>query len=253
MKTYWHQHPETVDRIAAEYALGSLPAAARRRFETLMQGRQDIAQAVWSWHETLSGSLASQSPLPIDPAQWHRLESRLFASSATPSNQAAQRAPWWSRWFGPLPSGMLAAGLMLGIALPTLLHTLQTETASTQLPESYVGVLATRDGQPGLIVSSLRKGLLVDVKQQTPVAVPNGQTLYLWLIDQTGQAHAVAPIPSGRFVSLRLNAPSETTFQTAIELAVSLEPQGQTPAHPSGAFVYRGLCGKVWKPPQAPN
>ena len=253
MKTYWHQHPETVERIAAEYALGSLPAAARRRFETLMRDRQDIAQAVWSWHETLAGALAAQPPLPVDPAQWQRLESRLFAPSAASSTQAAKRAPWWSRWFAPVPSGMLAFGLTLGLALPTLLHTLQTDTSSTQLPESYVGVLATRDGQAGLIVSSLRKGLLVDIKQQTPVAVPSGQTLYLWLIDQAGQAHAVAPIPQGRFVSLRLNAPSETTFQAATELAVSLEPQGQTPAQPSGPFVYRGLCGKIWKPPQAPH
>ncbi|MDE2593053.1 MAG: hypothetical protein KGL57_02350, partial [Burkholderiales bacterium] len=196
MKTYWHQHPETVERLAAEYALGTLPAAARRRLEALMRDRQDIAQAVWSWHDTLSGALVSQTPLPVDPMQWRRLESRLFASATASPVQTAQRAPWWSRWFAPVPSGMLALGLTLGLALPTLLHTWQSETQSTrqstQLPESYVGVLATRDGQPGLIVSSLRKGLRVDIKQQTPVVVPKGQTLYLWLIDKAGQAHAVA-------------------------------------------------------------
>lgn len=251
MKTYWHQHPETVDRLAAQYALGTLHAAARRRFETLMRDRQDIAQAVWSWHDTLSGALVSQSPLPVDPKQWHRLEHRLFAPTAESPSQTTQRAPWWSRWFAPLPSGMLAFGLTLGLALPTLLHTWQSETPSTQLPESYVGVLATSTGQPGLIVSSLRKGLLVDIKQQVPVQVPSGQTLYLWVIDQAGQAHAIAPIPSGHFVSVRLKQPAETTFQTATELAVSLEPQGLAPAQPSGPFVYRGLCGKIWKPPQA--
>ncbi|MDE2592711.1 MAG: anti-sigma factor, partial [Burkholderiales bacterium] len=261
MKTYWHQHPETVERLAAEYALGTLPAAARRRLETLMRDRQDIAQAVWSWHDTLSGALVSQAPLPVDLKQWHRLESRLFAPAAASTAQTAQRAPWWFRWFAPLPSGMLALGLTLGLALPTLLPTLsrtwQSETQSTQpstqLPESYVGVLATRDGQAGLIVSSLRKGLQVDIKQQTPVEVPKGQTLYLWLIDKAGQAHAVAPIPNGRFVSLRLNDPAETTFQAAVELAVSLEPQGGAPTQASGAFVYRGLCGKIWKPPLAPR
>lgn len=253
MKTYWHQHPETVDRLAAEYALGTLPAAARRRLETLMRDRQDIAQTVWSWHNTLSGALVSQAPLPVDPKQWRRLESRLFAPAAASSTQTAQRAPWWSRWFAPVPSGMLAFGLTLGLALPTLLHTWQSEMQSTQLPESYVGVLATRDGQPGLIISSLRKGLQVDIKQQVPVQVPSGQRLYLWLIDASGQVHAVAPIPNGRFVSVRLKDPAETTFQTAVELAVSLEPQGLVPAQPSGPFVYRGLCGKIWKPPLAPQ
>lgn len=248
MKTYWHQHPDTIDRLAAEYALGTLPAAARRRFHALMRDRQDIAQAVWSWHDTLSGALVSQTPLPVNPQQWRRLESRLFAPAAS-TPQSPKRSTWWSRWLAPIPAGALAMGLTLGLALPTLMHTGQSETQSTQLPESYVGVLATNDGQPGLIVSSLRRGLLVDIKQQTPVPVPSGQTLYLWLIDKAGQAHAVAPIPNGRFISLHLSEPAETTFQTATELAVSLEPQGLVPAHPSSTFVYRGLCGKIWKPP----
>ena len=37
MKTYWHQHPETIDRLAAEYALGTLHGSARLRFEALQK------------------------------------------------------------------------------------------------------------------------------------------------------------------------------------------------------------------------
>jgi hypothetical protein len=34
-------------------------------------------------------------------------------------------------------------------------------------------------------------------------------------------------------------------------LALSIESAGAAPALPSGPFVYRGLCGKLWriKPP----
>lgn len=243
-KRYWHQHPDTIDRLAAEYALGNMPAPARRRFEALMRQRQDIQQAVWAWHDTLAGTLVAQAPLPVDPGQWPRLASRVFGEGA--ERKTSPRTSWWSRWFGPVPSGMLTIGLALGMVLPTLLQT------PSQLPESYVGVLATANGQAGLVVSSLRKGLWVDIKQQVPVAVPQGQVMYLWLIDKAGQAHAVAAVPSmsGRkFVSVRLAEPAETVFREATELAVSLEPQGSQPSQPSGSFVYRGLCGKVWQPP----
>jgi len=245
MKTYWHQHPDTVDRLAAEYALGTMPARSRRRFEALMQQRQDIHQAVWSWHETMAATLVAQKPMPVNAQQWQKLESRLFAAST--QGQAAKRASWWSRWLAPIPSGMLAMGVMVGLVLPSLWHT------SAQLPESYVGVLATDKGQTGLVVSSLRHGLKVDIKQQTTVPVPQGHTLYLWQIDKAGKVDAVAPIPdmaATHFVSVALSEESETVFKDAHELAVSIEVQGSQPTQPTGAFVYRGLCGKVWQPPK---
>lgn len=254
-KTYWHQHPDTIDRLASEYALGTMPPRSRRRFEALMLRRPDIQQAVWAWHDTMAGALVAQAPLPVDASQWPRLASRLFGDEVA-QGKAQPKASWWSRVFGPVPSGMLAFGLVLGLALPTVLEVSMGHrpAASTgaQLPESYVGVLATPQGQAGLVVSSLRQGLAMDIKQQQAVAVPAGHTLYLWLLDKAGQAHAVAAIPEPgprHFVSVRLTKPAEEVFKDAVELAVSIEPQGRQPAQPSGAYVYRGLCGKVWQPP----
>ena len=250
MKTYWHQHPETIERLTAEYAMGSMPAGARRRMDTLMRERQDITQAVWAWHDTLSGAMLAQQPMAVAPAQWTRLEQRLFQSKAVPP---PTKWAWLLRWFDRIPVGGLAVGLMMGLVVPTAWDSLQgstqSSTASTQLPESYVGVLATSDGKSGLIVSSLRKGVTVDLKQLSPAVVGSGQTLYLWSIDKAGQLHAIAPIPNGRFVSARLAEPAEKTFSQAVELAVSVEPLSVKPTKPSGVFVYRGLCGKLWKPP----
>jgi anti-sigma-K factor RskA len=110
-----------------------------------------------------------------------------------------------------------------------------------------VGVLATAQGQPGLIVSSLRKGRTVDIKQVAPVDVPSGQTLYLWRIDKAGAVAAVGPLPTGKFTHLALDEPAEKVFFPAVELAVSLEPSGARPAAPSLPYVYRGLCGKLWR------
>lgn len=245
IKAHWHQHPETVERIAAEYALGTLPAPARRRFDTLMRERPDIALAVAAWHNRLGAALTAQPPMPIRPVVWARLEARLFGRDSRP---AVAKTPWWSKWFSPVATGALATGLALGVLIVPLWEATQGQS-QTQLPESYVGVLANPSGKPGLIVSSLRRGTTVDLKQISPVDVPAGQTLYLWSIDKAGVVHPVAPIPNGPFVSATLPDLAEKVFFPAVELAVSLEATGTQPEQPAGPFVYRGLCGKLWKLP----
>ena len=240
---YWHQHPETVERLAGEYALGTMAAPARRRFETLMRQRPDVHSAVWSWHERLSGALSSQTPMPLDPKQWERLQARVFPAEST---EAPSAAPWWKRWLSPVPAMALVAGVLLGSVVAPLMETSRGDLA--QLPESYVGVLATPSGRPGLIVSSLRQGTTVDLKQLTAINVPQGKTLYLWSIDQAGRVRGIAPIPNSPFASAKLDQPAETVFQPAVELAVSVEAMGESPSRPSTAFVYRGLCGKLWPP-----
>jgi anti-sigma-K factor RskA len=247
-KRYWHQHPETIEQLAGEYALGAMAAPARRRFEALMRQRPDVHQAVWAWHEQLSGALTAQTPLPVDPKQWERLQARVFPATST---EKATKASWWSRWVAPIPAATLMAGLLLGSLIVPLMEASRSDAEmQTQLPASYVGVLATPDGKPGLIVSSLRRGTTVDLKQIVPATVPDGQTLFLWSIDKDGQMHAIAPVPNGPFVSAKLSAPAESTFFPAVELAVSVEPVGTSPGQPTSAFVYRGLCGKLWLPPK---
>lgn len=243
MKPHWHHHPETVERIAAEYALGTLTAGGRRRLRALMRERQDISRAVSAWNDRLGGALSAQRPMPVRPVVWERLEARLFGS---PIRQAPPKASWWMAWLSPAAGAALAMGLALGVLIGPNWEALRSPT---QLPESYVGVLANASGKPGLIVSSLRRGTTVDLKQLSPVELPTGKTLFLWVIDKTGAVQPVAAIPSGAFVSANLSEAAEKVFFPAVELAVSVEQTGALPDKPSGPFVYRGLCGKLWKLP----
>lgn len=179
-------------------------------------------------------------------AAWERITERAFDAA----RESAKKAGWWQRLLAPVPAGALALGLLLGGVLPNLL--LAPGSSETQLPESYVGVLATADGRTGLIVSSLRREKVVDLKRVTAVPTPAGKTLFLWTLDDDGVVRPVGAVPDGTFVSVRIAADSETTFRRARELALSHEPIGSPPAQPSSAFVYRGLCGKLWKLKPAP-
>lgn len=244
MKPTWKDHPQALERLAGEYALGTLQGAARRRFESVMRQRPDVAAAVHAWHERLGRLLAAQAPLPVSEDAWPRLEARLFGS---PARQVADEPkPWYRRWLGAIPAGALAMGVFLGVMLAPLLEATRRDS---QLPESYVGVLADPAGTPGLIVSSLRRGSTVDLKVLSPVDVPAGKTLFLWTLDQAGVPRPVAPVPQGKFVSLKLSQPAEEIFFSAVELAVSIESVGVQPSAPSGPYVYRGLCGKLWRLP----
>lgn len=249
MKSYWHHHPETLDRLAAEYSLSTLGGEALRRFESLLLQRPELHRRVWAWHERLGGLLIAEKPLAVPIEQWQQIEARLFGVGPSPAPVSSADRLGWLRWFAPVPAAALALGLMLGTVLVPLWNAIDGPASLTQLPESYVGVLATADGKPGLIVSSLRKGLTVDLKQLAPVAVASGASLYLWSIDKSGKVRGIGPVPYGTFVSARLPQAAEHLFFYAIELAVSVEPQGVHPDRPSGPFVYRGLCGKLWRLP----
>lgn len=71
--------------------------------------------------------------------------------------------------------------------------------------------------------------------------------LHLWRIDTAGHMFSLGPIPSGKWVQVPLPEPAEQLFSNAVELAVSLERADAQSLEPQLPFVYRGLCGKLWK------
>lgn len=232
------------DRLASEYVLGSLHGRARARFVQLLHDEPALQARVAFWEAALTPMALSLSTTPA-PRVWSAIAARTAPRAPT-------RAPGWrERWFGVRTLAPLAAGLFLGVAASLLAPTLRDPTAAglaeTQLPESYVGVLAAADGRAGLIVSSRRHGKLMDLKQVQPVTVSAGQTLFLWVIEADGKTQPIGPVPGGRFVQVALSQTSEQLFAKATELAVSIEVAGAAPAAPGGPFVYRGLCGKLWR------
>lgn len=240
----WYRNPSAIEPLAAAYVAGTLRGRARRRFEAAMQSHPALVDAVNTWTQRLAPlhlALPEQAP---SAALWQRVApaSTAAAPVAAPS--------WWQRLLAPIPAGALAMGLVVGMVVPVVWQAQIDQRRGMELPDSYVGVLGTPQGQPGLIISSLRRGTVVDIKRVTPVDVPPGQTLYLWRIDKAGVVTAVAPLPDvplAPFTRLQLAEPAEQVFFPAVELAVSLEPVGSLPAAPTTPFVYRGLCGKLWR------
>lgn len=273
----WYHHPDLVDRLAADYVAGTLHGGARRRMEQVAAHNPMVAAALAEWAERLMPMFAEVAPLAPQPGLWRRIAASLPASAGADAPTGSAAGGWLRRkpgaagpgrlapqptgrtpgrsllgaWLGGITAGAvaLAVALVLGGLLPMPWRTPAQPGPATLLPESYVGVLATAGGKPGLIVSSLRRGRELEIKTLTPVEVPAGQTLFLWRIDAQGQVAAIGPLPKGKEKVYRvpLQAEAETLFFPAVALGVSAEAQGTSPGAPGGTFVYQGLCGKLWR------
>ncbi|MGB7990521.1 MAG: anti-sigma factor [Candidatus Methylophosphatis roskildensis] len=242
-----YRRPELRDRLASEYVLGTLHGRARARFRQLLRDDHELRNRVAFWERELIPMAAPLSAAAPSPKVWEQIAARV-----APRERGVQARPGWiARWLDMRMVGSLAVGLLIGVTValigPALLVSDSAELAQSQLPESYVGVLATADGKTGMIVSSRRYGKAIDVKRVRPVPVPAGRTLYLWTIAADGAVRAIGPVPDGDFVQVALGQTSEALFSNAAELALSVEPVGSMPTTPGGAYVYRGLCGKTWR------
>ncbi len=245
-----YRRPELCDRLAAEYVLGTLHGRARARMQQLLRDDLLLQARVAFWEHKLLPMAAPLWAVAPSAAVWRAIVARVAPREAA--------RPWWARWFEARTLGALTTGLMLGLTLtlvgPALQEPAVSDAPDSQLPQSYVGVLAAADGRTGVIVSSLRHGKVMDVKQVQPVPVAAGQTLYLWAIEANGTTRPIGPVPPGKFVQVALAQTSEVLFATATELALSIETETAAPLLPSGPYVYRGLCGKLWRvPPPAPK
>lgn len=238
-------HPERLDRLAREYALGTLHGGARRRFERVLRQSPAATLALGVWQERLGALAGSVPALTPSDAVWHGLEQRLFPAAAP--------APSRWGWLAGLLSGRTLGGALAGVLLCVLLLRAQPGLVGLEheydgLPASYVGLLTDAGGKPTVLASSRRHGRVLTVKMLQPVSVPAGQVAQLWALPKDGAApFLVGVVPAQGSAKVALEDVSEKLFFTVPKLAVSFEARpAQRGDKPSGDFVLTGNCVKLW-------
>jgi anti-sigma-K factor RskA len=238
--------PERLERLAREYALGTLAGAARRRFERLLRNTPVAARAVGAWQERLSRLAGAVPAMQPSESVWRRLEARLFGSarSAPPGPLSWLRGVLSVRALG----GVLAGAFLCAVLLRLQPGLIGMEPQSEVLPQSYVGLLVDAAGKPTVLASSKRHGRLMTVKLLQPVAIPAGSVAQLWALPRDGgAAFPVGVVPGRGTAALALADTSEKLFFEVSRLAVSIEAaQAKAGDKPSGEFVLSGHCVKLW-------
>ena len=228
--------PERLDRLAREYALGTLSGGARRRFEQVLAQAPAAGRAVAAWQERFTVLSAGLPPMTPRPRVWQGLEQRLFAAPK-------KREGWW-RALG---------GALAGVLLCTVLLRLQPgliglEPQVDSLPASYVGLLTDVEGKPTVLASSRRHGKQLTLKLLQPLPVPAGRVAQLWALPSDGSpAFPVGVVPASGTATITLSNSSEKLFSKVSRLAVSLEAAAAKPGDlPTQPFVLSGHCVKLW-------
>ena len=241
-----YDKPKLRDMLAAEYALGTLHGAARRRFERLLARDATLRGAVEQWQQRLA-PLDYVVPAVQPPARvWLAIARRIAPAVATAPATAAPSRPrdsvptpgWWNslgfwRTLGLSASALAAALLIYLRAVPTL-----------EPVQSYVAVLIDAKARPAVAVNYNQSSREIVVRVVEAQTLTPDQALELWALPQSGAPRSLGLIPASGRVSLTPQA--SVSLADVPAFAVSLEPKGGSPTGaPTGPVLYSGASVKL--------
>jgi anti-sigma-K factor RskA len=221
-----------LDRLAAEYVVGTLHGRARRRFERVMMESHQARSSVWRWEQRLGPLAHAAGSVQPSARVWREIEKR--------TGLREESAPWYERlglWRG-LTLAATAAALVLAVML---------RTAPTQAPQ-YVAVFSDQQAQPLWVVSAdlgRRRLTLRPVNATAPAA---DKSYELWVLPAGGAApRSMGLLPTtGTGVEAALPRELGALLANAQGLAVSLEPAGGSPTGaPTGPVLHQAAILEI--------
>jgi len=227
---------ERLERLAAEFALGTAPPRVRRRLQAIAARDPTVARALRAWERRLAVLADTVPPVNPPPRVWTAIASGLGLDQ-----REAAAAPWWERlavW-----RSVAVASLVIAVALG-----IADWTRSPVRPAaSIVVVLAGADAKPALIATASRGDRFLTVKAVANAAPSPGRVFELWALPQTGAPRSLGVIPSGAVVNVPLRLPAGESLTDIPSLAVSVEPPGGSPTgQPTGPVVYSGTIERMY-------
>jgi anti-sigma-K factor RskA len=260
-------HPELLERLAAEYALGTLQGGARRRLEALARQQPEVREAVQRWQHQLASLTELAPPQEPPPQLWKRIEAVLRADLALRGGAqavaptVAPAAPKSGRlalvWPGLLGAGLVLAGAWFvagqqrgeherslnGLREQLALQTAQVDAARNELAQvtriGYVSVLNDDKSGAALLVTFDAERQQLMVKRVGAYKEAEEKSLQLWTIAPGAAPKSLGVL--GRDALERLRAAQADVAEQRL-LAVSLEPLGGVPSEggPTGPVLFKG-------------
>lgn len=208
---------ELVDRLAAEYVLGTLRARARRRFERWLVSPQ-VMQMVNAWEERLAGLEPPLERITPPAAVWRGIQGRIGLDRS-----GGTRAV---RWMALAASVLLAVFGYFALREPPLEAT------------RYASIAA--DAQTIYWrVELLGENQELRVQVQSPHALDAGKALELWILPAEGNPVSLGLLPARGEQRFALSPAQRAALAGAKQLAVSLEPVGGSPTGlPTGPVLH---------------
>jgi anti-sigma-K factor RskA len=250
-----HRYPELVDRLAAEFVIGTLRGGARRRLQRYADHDPVIQRAVLDWERRLA-PMAELVPSHLPPARvWQAIEEQLgFAARRQLESRAADAArpaqPERRLWFESLAFwrgwaiGVTAlAAIALVLAVRGLLPVSPTQAPTVaQQPEAaitHVAVLNNKESQAVMLISWDSAHSTVKLHRLSDAAPPAGRSMQLWGVPASGHPVSLGVMPDHGDGTMPAGQQQPQQYTA---LAVSIEPSGGSPNPngPTGPVVFSG-------------
>ena len=225
--------PELRERLAAEYALGTLRGRARERLKRWMRDDAELARVVAKWEARLAPLAQAVAPVAPPARVWNALQTRL--EGARDAGHKLSFSVW--KALGWMASGAAAALIAVAILLPSREPAHAAYVAVLSDPKTTRAVLVATAGQADKVLR---------VNTLDPSIQVSGRSLELWALPRDGKPKSLGVIGAER-AALRLDAPADKALGNVPALAISLEPPGGSPTgQPTGPVLYSGPCVKYW-------
>jgi anti-sigma-K factor RskA len=214
--------------LAADYVVGTMRGAARRRFESLLPAHAVLREATAAWNERLMPLTAAMTPVQPSGEVWRRISDRLDRRKSVAAG-AWQRLSFWRGLTAFASAAAIGLALVLGnpgpVAPPIVVVLAATGAAASGAAAAPIVASISGDGK-SLVTRSI-----------TPVALRPDRALELWAVPTRGAPRSLGLLPGGSgVVALR-----GKVLAGADTLAVTVEPAGGSPTGaPTGPIVYAG-------------
>jgi len=209
--------PDILDLLAAEFVLGTLIGAARRRFARWRDDDPFVERRARAWEDRLAGLAFRLEPVAPHPGTWTSIERRIGP---------ARQDPWRALAAAAVAVAVMGLGWFLW-------------QQWTMAPPRAQAVIATEAGESLWRVELAADGRHVEVRTIGAVRYPDQRSLELWALSAEAAPVSLGLMPASGRVRLALDQRQRAAISAAANVAVSEEPRGGSPTGaPTGPVLY---------------
>jgi anti-sigma-K factor RskA len=216
------------EAIAAEYILGVLHGAARRRLERMRREDRELDRVIHHY-EARFAALGLEVPT-LEPAPGFRqhLRQRLGIADPARTPPAGRTRSWWA--------GLAVAAVLVLTVVLSWRALIPSPVPRPPMAVSLIRDPAHRTTFVAVVSAGARSVLVYPVGHP---AIPSGRTLELWALEAAHPPVAIGFFAKARS-AYRYGMP-RTARLHLVGLAVSIEPPGGSPRpYPTGPIVGQG-------------
>jgi anti-sigma-K factor RskA len=225
-----YANPELREALAAEYALGTLQGAVKRRFEGLMRDDRALRDLVADWQGRLNPLAEWVRPVQPPAHVWTAIAN---AVGVPAEEEPAPQASLLSRLWDSMPLWRAVASVSAAVIVAFIIY---FSIIYEPIRPSHIAILVDQSGQPLWVAGLDETDSYLTLKPVAAPAIEAGKSLELWLVSSVGEPRSLGLLTPDGYAANVTRGQTHVLLRSS--LAVSVEPEGGShTGAPTGPIV----------------